>query len=94
MQQVRELARLCGFLCYHTHDSRRSVPGLPDLCMVEKNGGDQPSRLIFAELKSDKGRLTAAQSEWLQALGQVPHVEVYCWRPADWDEIVDVLRRA
>jgi hypothetical protein len=48
-------------------------------------------RLVFAELKSDKGKLTAAQAAWLEVLGQVPHVEAYCWRPCDWDEMIRVL---
>ena len=46
MQQVIELARVLGFKVYHTHDSRRSQSGWPDLAMV-KTG-----RLVLAELKS------------------------------------------
>ena len=29
---VVELARLRGWLVYHTYDSRRSAKGFPDLC--------------------------------------------------------------
>ena len=39
-------------------------------------------RLLFVELKSATGRLTAEQTEWLQALGFV--ASVACWRPAHW----------
>ena len=86
MQQVQELARLCGFLCYHAHDSRRSEPGLPDLLLV------RPPSVIFAELKTDRGRVTPAQRVWIEALEQCPDIEVYLWRPGDWDAIVERLK--
>jgi len=86
LQQVRDLAKLCGWLVYHTHDSRRSPEGFPDLVLVRND------KVIFAELKSKKGRTTSAQEMWLKALEKVPGVDVYLWRPSDWDRIVDVLR--
>ena len=86
LQQVRDLAKLCGWLVYHTHDSRRSPEGFPDLVLVR---GD---KVIFAELKSEKGRATSAQREWLDALEKVREVEACLWRPSDWDKIVEVLR--
>ena len=50
-------------------------------------------RLIFSELKSQKGRVSPAQEEWLSRLGEVP-IEVYTWRPSHWSsgEIEGVLR--
>ena len=83
----------------HTHDSRRSYAGFPDLVMVhvppESERGAMP-RLIFAELKGPKGRLSHAQRGWLWALDHVakvcPVVEVYVWRPAEWDQIILVLK--
>lgn len=91
MQSVIELARACRWLAYHTHDSRRSAQGFPDLVMVR---GD---RLIFAELKSERGKLSPAQVAWLDALGEVEvadpsGVTVYEWRPRDWPAIEVVLR--
>jgi hypothetical protein len=86
---VIEFARLSGWRVYHTHDSRHSEPGFPDLTMV-RNGC-----LIFAELKADKGRLSPAQREWLADLETVagwPAVEVYTWRPSQWSEIEEALR--
>lgn len=76
--RVEGAARQLGWLFYHTHDSRRSHPGFPDLALAK----DQ--RLIFAELKSQKGRLRPEQKLWLDALGQIPGVDVFLWRPADW----------
>jgi hypothetical protein len=73
---VIQLAELVGWRVYHTHDSRRSQPGFPDLTLVREN------RLLFVELKSAKGRLTVEQVDWLEALGYVASVAT--WRPADW----------
>lgn len=78
---VVEAARLYGWLVFHPYDSRRSEPGYPDLTLA-RNG-----ELIFAELKSDTGRVTDAQQEWLTELGTVAGAEVHVWRPADLDAI-------
>jgi hypothetical protein len=85
-QQVVELARLLGWTAYHPWVSLHSAAGFPDLVLV------RPPRLVFAELKSERGRVTAAQQRWLDLLGQVPGVEARLWRPGDWDEIVATLR--
>ena len=88
---IVKLARLLGYLVYHTYDSRKSEPGFPDLVMVR--WGDH--RLIFAELKSAKGKVTDPQRRWLEHLGLVcMEVEAYVWRPEDWTSgtIEQVLR--
>lgn len=82
---VRQYARLRGWLEYHTYRSTRSPAGFPDLVMVR-----QP-RLIFAELKDERGRLIAAQETWIRALSGPSGVETYVWRPSDWPEIERVL---
>jgi len=86
LQQVRDLADLCGWLVYHTFDARRSPEGFPDLVLVR---GD---KVIFAELKSEKGRVRPEQRMWLDALDKVRTAEACLWRPSDWDKIVGVLR--
>ncbi len=85
-QQVIDLFTMCGWsLIYHTHDSRRSSPGFPDLVMA------RAPRVIFAECKSEEGKLTSEQAKWLWELGACPDpVEVYCWRPSQWGEIESV----
>lgn len=83
---VTTLARLHGWLVYHTYDSRRSEAGFPDLTMVRKD------RVIFAELKSERGKVTQAQQTWLDALTGSGTVEVYVWRPSDLDDLEEVLR--
>lgn len=74
---ILELAKMLGWMAYHTFDSRRSAEGFPDLVLVR---GD---RVLFVELKSDTGQLRPAQVSWLDALWQVEHVETYLWRPDD-----------
>lgn len=84
-QRVLDLASLRRWLSYHTHDSRRSEPGFPDLVLL------RGSRCVVAELKSERGRLTTAQEVWLTAFRQVPAVEVFVWRPSDWPQVMGVL---
>jgi VRR-NUC domain len=96
MHMVYGYAKLTGWLVYHTHDSRRSAAGFPDLVMVR--GG----RVIFAELKAEKGTLRTEQREWLERLcvvedyseqhaalagPETPAVAVKVWRPSDWDDV-------
>lgn len=86
MAQVVRLAKLCGWILYHTHDSRRSEPGFPDLVLAH------PKRklVIFAELKTDAGKLTDAQDRWLDVLHDCGE-RVRVWRPADWADIESLL---
>ena len=96
---VIELAEMLEWRVYHTHDSRGSQPGFPDLTMVRRQ------RLIFAELKRQDGNPTDEQTAWLTELGRVadwtkeerpigtPIVEVFLWRPSDWPEIEQALKR-
>lgn len=85
LNNIRELARLLRWLDYHTWTSIHSPRGFPDLVLV------RPPRIIFAELKSSGRNPTPAQQEWLDALRRCG-LEVYLWRPEDWDDIVKILR--
>lgn len=84
-QLVKEAARVNNWLYYHTWRSIHSPAGFPDCVMVRDD------RLIFAELKTEKGKLMPAQQQWLEALAET-EVEVFLWRPSDWEEITEVLR--
>ena len=93
---VVETARLAGWRCAHfrpgrTQDGGWRTPvtadgaGWPDLVLV------RPPRIIFAELKNDRGEVRPAQLEWLDVLRLLPYAEVYLWRPSDWDAVVETL---
>lgn len=78
-EQVIKLARALGWNHYHTHDSRRSPSGFPDLVLTN----NMQRRVIYRELKREKGgRVSPAQKEWitnLETCGQ----DVDIWRPSD-----------
>lgn len=79
----KSLARMCGWTSYHVLRSKGSRAGFPDrVCWRE--------RVIYVELKSDTGKLTAAQEATLTALAKAG-AECYLWRPADLEEVGRVL---
>ncbi len=86
MAAVLDLARWMGWRTYHPWDSRRSASGWPDLTLV------RDERLLFAELKTERGRLSGAQQEWIDALRRAG-CDVRVWRPMDWPEIEQTLQR-
>ena len=49
-------------------------------------------RLIFAELKREKGKVSESQKIVLSELGQLVQCEVYVWRPSDWDSIIEIMK--
>lgn len=86
-QQLRQIARMYGWsMQYHTYDSRRSDAGWPDEVFVHPEYG----RMIFVEVKSEKGRVSGKQEVWLKALASCG-AEAVVWRPSDIAEIMDVL---
>ena len=83
--QVVSLARRLGWMTYHTYDSRRSEPGWPDLVLLRE-------RMVIAELKTQKGRVSEAQQKWLDALREAG-VETYLWRPSDMGQVAATLMK-
>jgi hypothetical protein len=65
--------------------SIHSPAGLPDLILC------RPPRLIFAELKTERGFLTKRQSHCIALLQRCPQAEVYVWRPHDEPFVLEVL---
>lgn len=93
--QVIDLARLNGWLVHAERPARtkggwatpiQGDAGFPDIVLA------RGEHLLFVELKVGRGRLTAAQLTWLDALLDVgAHVRI--WRPDYWDQIVAELSR-
>lgn len=100
--EIVRLARLFGWRVMHVNDSRKEVidrkrgvsflvgdedaKGWPDLVLAH------PRWHVFAvrELKTNKGRTSPAQREWLTLL-TLCGIDAGEWRPRDWDEIVSFL---
>lgn len=93
-KQLEDLFKLFGWKYSHTyeqtHYARRSTKGFPDYVAV------RDGLIIFAELKSEKGKLTEEQEAWIKELGAVEKhslgVMVFVWRPSDINKIVEILR--
>jgi VRR-NUC domain len=94
--QIIELARLFGWRVAHfrpgmTRNGRWATQiqgdgaGFPDLLLVRGRS------CVVAELKTAKGKLTAAQEEWLAAFS-LADIPAYIWRPEQWEKITRVLR--
>jgi hypothetical protein len=94
-RQVLALARLCGWKSAHFRPGltrkgewRTAVQGdgkgFPDLLLVR---GD---RVVVAELKTNAGKPTKEQGEWLFAF-RLAGVEAYVWKPLSWPVIERVL---
>ena len=83
---VENVARAFGWRWYHTHDSRRSEKGFPDLFLVHP----ERHQSFWAELKVGRNKPTAEQEAWIAMLVNCRAV-VFVWYPKHWDEIVDVL---
>ncbi len=95
-QQVIELAHLLGWRHNFTRRSigkgrkwvtATSVVGWPDLTLWS----ERQRRIAFAELKRQDGKVTPDQEAVLASLAAAG-IEVYVWRPSDWDEIAATLR--
>ena len=92
---VLEAARALGWRTAHFRASRTAhgwrTPvegdgqGFPDVVAVR---GD---RVLWLELKSESGRLSEEQGQWLAALGLAGQ-EVHCVRPSDWAVVEEILR--
>jgi hypothetical protein len=83
---VIDAAKALGWMAYHTHDSRRSMPGFPDLILAKPG-----MRLLCIELKTNHGRLSPDQETWVDLLNQVQQPIAEVWRPADWQRLLGSL---
>lgn len=95
LECVLDAAARFGWLCVHFRPARvtrngretyetayQGDKGFLDVCLAR--GGV----VLLAELKSENGKVTEEQQEWLEASGG------YLWRPSDWrsEKIIAMLR--
>ena len=71
-----------GGLVFHPRFSVGSEPGWPDLVFIRR----RDRRLMFRELKTDKGRVTDRQAAVLELLAACG-LDAGVWRPADMERI-------
>jgi len=93
---VIRLAHLYGWRVHHVRPGMTSRGrwitnvqgnvGFPDLVLAHERHG-----VIFAELKTDTGRLTADQNAWLHTL-TLAGEEAHVWRPSNTKLITKRLR--
>lgn len=92
---IVQLAGYLGWTYYHARPAQRDgrwathfdgAPGFPDLVLVHPDRG-----VIFAEIKTDRGRVTPGQRLWLNRLDEAGQNAVV-WRPQDWQTITDTLK--
>lgn len=90
-QAVIDIAKLRGWRVAHFRPARTAKgwrtpvqghAGFPDLVLARRG------RVLFIELKSDKGRITADQLAWAKELGEAFRV----WRPAYITVIPEALK--
>ena len=70
----------------HWSTAYKGASGFPDYIAVR---GD---RVVCAEIKNEKGRVSKDQKIWIDALKGSDKVEVYVWRPNDLEQIIEILR--
>jgi hypothetical protein len=86
MRAVIRVAESQGWAVYHTHDSRRSAAGFPDLVLLRRE------LQLAVELKrSAQERPTAEQLAWL-ARFRAARVPAFVWTPEVWADVERVLK--
>jgi hypothetical protein len=93
---LTDLAHLTGWLVHHDRPARtehgwrtavQGDKGFPDFVLVHRTTG----RALYAELKSEVGRLSPEQQAWMLALTRGGHL-YRLWRPRDRAAIEAELR--
>ena len=97
---VVAFARDWGWLVHHDLPSQRANgswatatqgdSGFPDLVLVHPGDGARKPMVVFAELKTQRGKTTEGQEQWLTAL-RANNQLAFIWRPAQMQEICELL---
>ena len=86
METILRMAKLLGWLSYHTFDSRKSTPGFPDIVAVHPEHGT-----LYLEAKTMRGKVSAAQQEWIDVLTAAGE-RAFVVRPDQMDMIEALFR--
>jgi hypothetical protein len=82
---VRGMGEVYAWRVYQVLDTanyaKRTSKGWPDLFMVKEG------RALAIEGKTEKGRVTPDQQEWIELLATVPGITSGVYRPRDMDEL-------
>jgi hypothetical protein len=96
---ILQLCSMYGWLAHHVPPMRYNnrnalgnnwgtggLAGMPDLTLISQRG----QGIIYAELKTETGKLSAQQTQILSTLHR-NGAEVYVWRPSDLTKIASRL---
>lgn len=75
-ENVRQACKVLGLMRYHTYRSTKSPAGFVDDVIVGK-------WVMWRELKTQKGKLSPAQAQWMAQLAATG-ADVSIWRPSAW----------
>lgn len=94
-QQVLQLASALNWRSAHFRPAMTSQgwrtpvqgdgKGFFDLVLI------RTPRVIFAELKSERGKLSPEQVEWMESVAGCP-TENYTWKPNQLDDVARILK--
>lgn len=101
LEQMIDLAHLLGWKVVHfrpgmTKSGWRTpvagdAAGFPDLLLVKEF--DNEATLLAVEVKSERGKLSGQQKEWLEIMSKVTKVYSFVWKPKDFEDIVALLKK-
>jgi hypothetical protein len=77
---VVDAAMTLGWICVHFPNAIINPTGWPDLILIGHR------RVLFRELKTDRGKVSRFQQEWIDKLSAAG-ADVAVWRPSDWQNI-------
>lgn len=84
---VTDALRVHGWNVFADRVAWRSDAGYPDLTAVNV----KQKRVIWVELKTEKGKLSEKQQHWRDLLIEAGQ-EHFVWRPSDWDAAQRVMQ--
>lgn len=90
----RDLAQALRYFYWHSPDSRKEYPGLPDTLMLGPRFASHPT-LFILENKVEDAQPTTTQQEVLDLLGRLDGPPITrLVRPSTWSEMMEVITDA